>query len=343
MFDPQRFPLRRRTLLKAAAGAAAATATGLRAVNAQTPAQKPVWTPGKPIRIIAAQAPGSSNDATARALADHFTQKLGVPVVVENKPGGVSMIAADLVARAPADGHTLLVALNSQLAQAPVLLKKLSIDPDKDLLPIASVGVGPLVGVVHKDFPAQTLEQLLAYARSKHVNTGNYAIGSGWQLMLSQLIKQSQLQFNIVNYKGTGAMLADLFAGQVDIGGGSLAGMGAGMQKGSFKPFVIFSNKRSSRLPDVPIWSDAGIRGPAFEDLVESNVVFAPANTPPALVEQLAGLVQDAARHSPRMKAALEMLAEEEAPLVGAELKRFIDRTWASYRKLTREQGMSAD
>jgi len=334
MHDLTRFPIRRRALLGAAAAAA-----GLRAAHAQAPA----WAPGKPIRIIAAQAPGSSNDATARALADHFTQKLGLPVVVENKPGGVSMIAADLVARAPADGHTLLIALNSQLAQAPVLLRKLSIDPDKDLLPVASVGVGPLVGVVHKDFPAQTLEQLLAYARQKHVNAGNYAIGSGWQLMLSQLIRQQQARFSIVNYKGTGAMLADLFAGQVDIGGGSLAGMGAGIQKGTFKPFVIFSNQRSSRLPDVPTWSDAGIHGPAFEDLVESNVLFAPANTPPALVAQLAGLVQDAARSSPRMKSALDLLAEESVPLVGADLRRFIDRTWASYRKLTREQGMSAE
>lgn len=340
MFEPGAFALRRRTLLSGAAATAASAACatlGLRAAHAQ-PA---LFAPGKPIRIVAAQAPGSSNDATARALADHFTQKLGVPVVVENKPGGVSMIAADFVARAPADGHTLLIALNSQLAQAPVLLKKPSIDPDKDLVPIASVGVGPVTGVVHKDFPVQTLEQQIAYAKKKPVNAGNYAIGSGWQLMLAQLAKETGAQFNVVNYKGTGAMLMDLYAGQVDIGAGSLAGIGAGIQKGTVRPIVVFSPRRSSRMPEVPTWTDAGFRGPAFEDLIESNVLYAPAQTPAAVVEQIAALVQDAHQHSPRMKGALELLAEEEAPLVGPELKRFIERSWPSYRKLTREQGMT--
>ncbi|HVR49363.1 MAG TPA: tripartite tricarboxylate transporter substrate binding protein [Pseudorhodoferax sp.] len=337
MFEPGACAPRRRTLLAGAAASVACATFGLRAAHAQAPA----FASGKPIRIVAAQAPGSSNDATARALADHFTHKLGVPVVVENKPGGVSMIAADFVARAPADGHTLLIALNSQLAQAPVLLKKPSIDPDKDLVPIASVGVGPVTGVVHKDFPVQTLEQLIAYARKKPVNAGNYAIGSGWQLMLAQLAKETGAQFNVVNYKGTGAMLMDLYAGQVDIGAGSLAGIGAGIQKGTVRPIVVFSPRRSSRMPEVPTWTDAGLRGPAFEDLIESNVLYAPAQTPAAVVEQIAALVQDAYQHSPRMKGALELLAEEEAPLVGPELKRFIDRSWPSYRKLTREQGMT--
>lgn len=329
-------PLRRRALLAAAAAGLAAG----RAVQAQPAAA--AW-PSKPIRIIAAQAPGSSNDVTARALSDYFAQKLGVSAVVENKPGGVAMIAADLVARSPADGHTLLIALNSSLAQAPVLLKKPTIDPDKDLVPIASVGVGPVTGVVHKDFPAQTLQELVAYAKKKPVNVGNYAIGSGWQLMLAQLAKETGAQFNIVNYKGTGAMLLDLYAGQVDIGAGSLAGMGAGIQKGHVKPFVVFTPKRSSRMPDVPTWTDGGFRGPAFEDLIESNVLYAPAQTPPAVVERIAALVAESARESARMKSVFELLAEEEAPLTGPALRRFIERSWPSYRKLTREQGMAAE
>ncbi|MES2529550.1 MAG: tripartite tricarboxylate transporter substrate binding protein, partial [Pseudomonadota bacterium] len=267
----------RRSVLKA--GGAAASLYALGAYGA-------AW-PNKPIRIVAAQAPGSSNDVTARALADHFNRKLGVPVVVENRPGAVSMIAADLVARSPADGHTLLIALNSQLAQAPVLLKKPSIDPDKDLLPVASIGVGPVTAVMHKDFPARTLEELISYARKKPVNVGNYAIGSGWQLMLAQLSKQTGAQFNVVNYKGTGAMLMDLFAGQVDIGAGSLAGIGAGIQKGSVRPFLVFTPKRSLRMPDVPTWTEAGFRGPAFENLVESNVLFLPAHTPDQVVAQI--------------------------------------------------------
>lgn len=139
--------------------------------------------PDKPIRIIAAQAPGSSNDATSRALADYLSTKLGVPVVVENKPGGVGMIAADTIVRAPADGYTLLMTLHSQPAQAPALLKRLPVDPDKDIVPIAAIGVGPVPGVVHKDFPAKTIQEVIAYSKKKPVNVGNYAVGSGWQLM----------------------------------------------------------------------------------------------------------------------------------------------------------------
>jgi tripartite-type tricarboxylate transporter receptor subunit TctC len=315
------------------------TATGAAIGLCALGARAATW-PNKPMRIIAAQAPGSSNDVTARALADYFTHKLGVPAVVENKPGGVSMIAADAVARSPADGHTLLIALNSQLAQAPVLLKKPPIDPDKDLVPVASIGVGPVTGVAHKDFPAQTLEQLIAYAKKKPVNVGNYAIGSGWQLMLAQLAKQTGAQFNVVNYKGTGAMLMDLYAGQVDIGAGSLAGIGAGIQNGSVKPFVVFTPKRSPRMPDVPTWTEAGFSGPAFEDLLESNVLYVPANTPAAVVAQLAAAVHDAYLESPRLKNVLQVLAEDEPPLTGVDLRRFIDRSWASYRKLTREQGV---
>lgn len=326
--------LRRRTLLAGGAALAAALhAPRLRASD---------W-PAKPVRIIAAQAPGSSNDATARALADFFSQQLGQPAVVENRAGGVSMIAADLVARSPADGHTLLIALNSQLAQAPVLLKKPPVDPDRDLLPIASVGVGPVTGVVHKDFPAQTLAELIAHARTRPVNVGNYAIGSGWQLMLAQLAKETGAQFNVVNYKGTGAMLMDLYAGQIDIGAGSLAGMGAGIQQGKVRPVVVFTPRRSSRMPEVPTWNDAGFRGPAFDDLIESNVLYAPAGTPPAVLERIAGLVMQAHRESPRMANLYEMLAEEEAPIVGGALREFIARTWPSYRKLTRAQGLAAE
>lgn len=328
---PMQGQVQRRTLL-----CGSALALGLRSVHA---ADAP-W-PANPIKIVAAQAPGSSNDSSARALSDYFTQKLGVPVVVENKPGGVSMIAAEAVARANPDGYTLLIALNSQLAQAPVMIRKLPIDPDKDLLPIASLGVGPVTGVVHKDFPVRSMKELVEYAKKKPVNVGNYAIGSGWQLMLAQLSKETGAQFNIVNYKGTGAMLMDLFAGQVDIGAGSLAGMGGGIQKGNVRPIVVFSRKRSSRMPDVPTWTDCGYTGPAFEDLVESNVLFAPARTPPVVIERIAALVRQSFTESARVKSVNELLAEDEPPLTGAPLRQFIQRTWPSYRKLTKDLGVA--
>lgn len=100
------------------------------------------------------------------------------------------------------------------------------LDPDKDLVPIAAIGVGPVVGVLPKDFPASILAELIAFPKRKPVTAGNYAIGSKWQMILNLLAKETGAQFSIANYKGTGAMLNDLYAGHIDMGAGSLAGLG---------------------------------------------------------------------------------------------------------------------
>ena len=182
---------RRRVLL--AAGSALAASSFSRPVLAQQ------W-PSKPIRIVAAQAPGSSNDATARALAEFLTTELKTPVVVENKPGGLGMIAADTVARSAPDGYTLLITLHSQLAQAPVLLKKAPIDPARDLVPVGTFNTGVSLGVVKKDLPVTNLKELIALSKTRPVSVGNYGVGSGWQMMVMQLAKQTGGQFDIVTY-----------------------------------------------------------------------------------------------------------------------------------------------
>jgi tripartite-type tricarboxylate transporter receptor subunit TctC len=328
-------PSRRDLLIAGAAGLVAGSGSASESINK--------WPLDKPIKIIAAQAPGSSNDATARALADYFTQKLKVPVVVENRPGAISMIAAEAVARSAPDGHTLLMTLQSQLAQAPALLKKLPVNPDKDLAPIASLGVGPIVMAVSKDFPVNSLAELIAYAKKTPVNVGNYAIGSGWQMMLRQLSKDTGAQFNVANYKGTGAMLMDLYGGQVNVGAGSLSGMGGGLSNGQIRAILIIIGNRSPRLPGVPTWVDAGFRGPAYEDLAETNMLFAPAGTPQHIVDAFAKLVRESVDDSPKVKSVRDLLAADDKPLVGAELKTFIARSWPAYRRLTSELGISVE
>ncbi|WP_353234038.1 tripartite tricarboxylate transporter substrate binding protein [Diaphorobacter ruginosibacter] len=297
--------------------------------------------PAKPIRIIAGQAPGSSNDSTARALADYFSQKLGVGVIVENKPGALGMIAAEAVARSEPDGYTLLMSLHSQPAQAPVLLKRMPLDPDKDLLPVAAMGVGPVTAVVNKDFAPRTLAEVIAYAKARPVNVGNYSIGSGWQMMLEQLAKDTGAQFNVVHYKGTGAMLLDLYAGTVDMGAGSLAGVGGGIDKGAIRPVAIVTGERSNKLPGIPTWADAGFIGPVYQDLTECNMLFAPAGTPQAITLRLAELVSLSVSESARVQSVRNTLGAEDTPLVGDALKQYIARTWAAYRKVTREMRIS--
>src|SRR5690606_29680271 len=151
-------PIRRRLL---GASAAAASASLLPRV-----AFADKW-PSKPIRFIAAQAPGASTDGTARSFADYFATHLGVPVVVENRPGAAGMIAADLVAKSPPDGYTFLVTLHSQLAQAPVLLKKPPLNPDTDLVPIGEISTGRGVMVARKDLPARDFKEVIELARKQ--------------------------------------------------------------------------------------------------------------------------------------------------------------------------------
>ncbi|HOA95969.1 MAG TPA: tripartite tricarboxylate transporter substrate-binding protein, partial [Quisquiliibacterium sp.] len=134
-------PRRRRFVFSGGALVAATALPG--------PLRAQAW-PSKPIRIVSAQAPGSSVDTMARAYGEYFSAQLKTPVIVENKPGGVGMIAAETVARSPADGHTFLFTLHSQLAQAPVLLKKVPIDPSKDLVPVAAVSPGTGAFVIKK-------------------------------------------------------------------------------------------------------------------------------------------------------------------------------------------------
>jgi tripartite-type tricarboxylate transporter receptor subunit TctC len=328
---------RRRRLLSGACGAVAAVALRPGGARAQA------W-PSRPIRIVAAQAPGSSNDATARAFADWFSGKLGVSVVVENKPGGLGMIAAETVARSAPDGHTLLLTLHSQLAQAPVLMRKPPIDTSRDLVPVAAMSTGAAPAVIHKDVPAHNLKELVELSKKRPVTVGNYSIGSGWQMMVTALARQTGGQFDIIQYKGTGPMMVDLIAGQIDMGAGSLAGVGPAMQRGAVRPIVVITGARSSKIPGTPTWGEEGFSGPAFENIVECNMLLAPGGTPRDIVDRLGQLVIESGSQSPKVMQVREQLAAEEIPLLAGEaLQKFIDRTWPTYRELTRALNIRVD
>ncbi|MGO4812900.1 Bug family tripartite tricarboxylate transporter substrate binding protein [Cupriavidus sp. 2MCAB6] len=327
---------RRRTLLGAAAGAAALPWLLPRSALAAD------W-PSRPIRIIAAQAPGSSNDSSARAFAEFFSNKLKVPVVVENKPGGIGMIAAEAVARSKPDGYTLLCTLHSQLAQAPVLLKKPPIDPSRDLTPVASISTGVGVMVATKGLQANTFKELIALAHKRPISVGNYGIGSGWQLMVAQLRKLTGAQFDVINYKGTGAMVGDLMAGHIDIGAGSLLGMSGGLSTGAFKPLLVISGPRSPKLPGVPTWLDEGISDPIFSNLAECNMLLGPAGLSAEIVNSLATLVRQSVTESEAVRNVREQLGSQDTPLTGEALQQFIARTWPTYQAMTRTVGLKME
>lgn len=325
---------RRRVL---AAGAAAASASLL----PQAARADDKW-PSKPIRFVAAQAPGASTDGTARAFADYLSSRLGVPIVVENKPGAGGMIAAETVANSAPDGYTFLVTLHSQLAQAPVLLKKPPINPDTDLVPIGAISTGRGVMVARKDLPARDFGEVIELARKKPVTVGNYSIGSGWQLMMAEVAKQTGAEFTILNYRGTGLMVGDLAGGQIDIGAGSLAGFGPLIESGAMRPMLIVSGGgRTPRYPELKIWEDFGLQGEAFTALQESNMLLGPAGLPQPIIDRLSALYVEAVDKSARVQALRHTLVADDKPLVGEELQAYIKSVWPVYRKLSTELGLA--
>lgn len=328
-------PTRPRRRFVFAGGALVAAATLPGTLRAQS------W-PSKTIRIISAQAPGSSVDAMARAYGEYFASVLKVPVVVENKPGGVGMIAAEAVARAPADGHTLLFTLHSQLAQAPALLKKIPIDPSKDLVPVSAVSPGTGAFVVKKDLPARSYAEFIAYARAKPVSIGNYGAGSGWQIQLLELIRMTGAKIEIITYRGTGPMMVDLNGGQIDGGSGSLVGLSPALHAGTVRPIVVTTRDRTPKLPDVPTWADLGVKGPAFEHLIEMNMFLVPAGSPLEAIDRLAQLTHEAVAKSEKVAAIRELAGAADTPVTGDALKALVQDAWPTYRTLTQKLGLTA-
>jgi len=329
---PARVQASRRDVLRLGFGlAAAAGLPGAALAQGGAP-----W-PSKPIRIICGQATGSSNDATARAVGEFITARLGAPVVIENKPGAVGTIAGDTVVRAAPDGYTLLCVLHSQLAQAPVLLSKVPFDPDNDLIPIGAFGTGSSPAVVRSGLPVNSMRELIEYAKKTPVSVGNYGIGSGWQIMVTQLVKDTGAQFNIVNYRGTGPMVLDLMAGNIDVGAGSLAGLAPGLQNGKFRAIHLISgSSRNPALPNLQTWEEAGFTGEAYTATQESNMFLAPKGTPHEVIERLAAVIDASYRESPRIKTLMEQLGQVRPPWTGEDLRQFVRTTWPAYRRLTK-------
>lgn len=290
----------------------------------------------RPIRFVVSQPPGATTDATARAFGEHFSQMLGVPVAIDNRPGAGGMIAAEIVARAPADGTTFLVCLHTQLAQAPVLLRKPPVNVDTELVPISALTPGVLLAMVRNDLPVQSPQELIQLARQRPVTVGNYSIGSGWQMQVSQLNKETGGQFTLVNYKGTSQVLTDLASGQIDVGAGSLLGATAFLQKKLVRPLVIFSESGSTRLPGIPTWVEAGFTSPAFKSLLEYNMLLAPAGTSPQILQRMAELSVDADANSARIRGLKDQTGSDAHVLVGENLRAMIQEVWPTFRTMTR-------
>ena len=279
----------RRTLVSMLALAAAALI-----VSAPVPAAADPY-PAKPVKLVLWFPPGGTIDVLSRLIADQLTARWKQPVVVENKPGASGIIASEHVARAPADGHTLLVTINTTHINNPVLRSKLPYDAVKDFEPVSQIASGSVVLIAPAKHPANSVGELVEWARKrgKPLSYGSWGVGTSAHLFGSLLQQQTGLPMNHIPYKGEMPAITDMLGGRLDVtfaGGGTARAQAAG---GQVKILGLTGPKRIRALPNVSTFAEQGFKG--FE-LVGWVAVYAPAKTPKPVIAKISAELAEAVR-----------------------------------------------
>ena len=268
--------------------------------------------PDRPVKIVAPSTPGDAPDVIARALADKLGAALGQPVIVENKPGAGGVVGSEFVAKAPADGYTLIMGNAGSHGINAALYANLPYDPVRDFAPVALVSTAPNVMVVNPSVPATTVTEFIAYAKA-NPNKLNYASGgNGSSAHLSaELFKQmAGIEMMHIPYKGASPAIADVIAGNAQVFIGNLPPVLPQIKAGKLRALGVTTLTRSAELPDVPTIAEAGL--PGFETVAWFGV-FAPAATPRPIVMRLNSEINRIVA-TPEFRETLAKLGTTPAP-----------------------------
>jgi tripartite-type tricarboxylate transporter receptor subunit TctC len=292
--------------------------------------------PDRPIRLIVPYAPGGITDITARILGPRLGDELGQQVVVDNRAGGAGMIGFGMVARAPADGYTLLVATTA-LAANPILFKDIPYDARKDFTPIGLVGLVPMVLVVPPSSPATTLAEFLALMRSKpdEVNYGSAGNGSDNHLTAELFNHRAGIQATHVPYRGGGQVMTDLIAGRVAYVFATLPTALPFIGEGRLRALATTGQTRSPTLPQVPTVAETAM--PDFV-LYAWLGLLGPAGLPAPVLQRLETAIAATLRHpdtAERLRGIGHEIKGGTPRDMGAHLERELDR-WAELAKHVR-------
>lgn len=260
--------------------------------------------PNRPIRIIVGYPPGGSGDFTTRLIADELQRELGVAVVVENRPGAGATIASDAVAKSPADGYTLLNAGHQTISKE--LYRKLSYDPDKDLIPVCRVATGTTVLVVNNSLPVSNLKELIAHAKANpgKLFSASAGFGSAPHLASVQFEATAGVKFTTVQFKGGGPASQSLMAGDTQVMFATSPTVMGFIKGGRMRPLVVSKRQPSPSIPGIPGADEAGL--PGFESTFWFGL-FAPAGTPAGIVKRVhEAAAKGLARPEVRDKIALQ-------------------------------------
>ena len=241
--------------------------------------------PAKPIRMIVPYTPGGFTDTMARGVGEPLGRALGTTIIFENKPGANSIVGADIVAKAPADGYTLVTVIAAHSANA-TLYPKLPFDIMKDLVPVSLTSVAPLILVANNDFPAKNVSEFIAYAKANpgKINFGSSGNGAAAHLTMEYLKNITGTKMQHVPYKGTAPALTDLIGGQIGVMFDTTALMMPHVRAGKIRALGTSAEKRVAGALDVPTISESGL--PGFVSGTWS-MVLAPGGTPPEIINRI--------------------------------------------------------
>ncbi len=219
--------------------------------------------PNRPIRLIVPLAPGGGTDTVGRLVAARLSEGLGQQIVVDNRGGGGGVVGTDMVAKATADGYTLLMGSITTNAVNPVLYKKLPYDHIRDFAAISMIGTVPNVLVVHASMPVKSVKEFLAHARANpgKISYGSSGIGSATHLSMALISSMTGISMLHVPYKGAGAAVADVLGGQLQALCSSLAGLLPHIKSGRVRALGVTTTKRNPQLPDIATLAESGLPG----------------------------------------------------------------------------------
>ena len=296
--------------------------------------------PAKPVRLIVNFPPGSSPDVVGRAISQPLAQRLGQAFIVDNRAGAGGSLGADIAAKAPADGYTVLVSSGSAISINPHVYRKLAYDPEKDLLPVAAAARIELFLIASERAPFNTFEEFLNQARARpgHFSYGSAGNGTAPHIAGEMLKDKAGIDLLPVPYKGASQALQDLLAGQVDM----LFDPGIAIshvKSGKLKLLAVGSLKRSTMFPQTPTLDELGLRG---FDAGTSHAFYVPAGTPRPIVEKLNTEINRIVR-TPAVTQQIHALGAEVQVLTPQQLGQQLRQDRLRYGEIVKRRNIQAD
>lgn len=297
--------------------------------------------PSRPVRLIVPYPPGGSTDFIARPISERLAERLGQPFVMDNRGGAATVIGAEIAARAPADGYTLLVGTVTTLAVNPALKPKLPYDPVRDFAPVSMLSAQPYILAVNPSVPANSVAQLVAYAKANpgKLSFASAGLGSGAHFAGELFNHMAGVEILHIPYKGTGPAITDVIGGRVAILYAGVATLRSFVGSGKMRVLAVTSARRSLGMPDVPTIAESGL--PGYETNTWNSLV-APRGTPRAVIERLNAAVAQVLRE-PDLRERWTQQGIEAEPGPPELLASHIKAEIARFTKLVKATGLKLE